>query len=213
MDVDVFVSVGRTTTDEQETLVQAVERCLRERGLRPHTLGRSDWSSAQPLRAIEELMRRCSGTAVIAFERLRIDEGTDLGASGGERALSDERLPTTWNQIEATMAYALGHPLLVLAEEGLLESRYDWMVQWTPLDPDAVDLNPCRGMVEDWKQRVLEFHARRRDAAESQEPVDLAKKSVGDVVGMLRPGQLYALAGSSVTVLGGAFALGAAIGG
>ena len=58
----------------------------------------------------------------------------DLGKPEGANLLENEGLPTVWNQIEAAMAYTLGRPLLVIVEdglvsEGLLEGKYDWIVQ------------------------------------------------------------------------------------
>jgi hypothetical protein len=218
--IDVFLSVGRTSTPEQEAFVGAVERCLLEHGLEPHTLGRNDWSSAQPLQAIRELMERCSGAAVIAFERVRIGDGVDLAGRDDDRKINDTGLPTVWNQIEATMAHVLGLPLLVFAErglrsEGLLESRYDWMVQWVDLDPATLRVNPCLGMVEDWSTRVQKIHESRAGSGppDGLATQDIADKTLAELFGQLKPGQLRALIAGCIAVLGAAFTLGVTIGG
>jgi hypothetical protein len=220
MPVDVFLSVGRTSTPEQEEFVAAVERCLLEQGLQPHTLGRTDWSSAQPLNAIQELMQSCSGVAVIAFERLHIANGVDLAGSDGDRDISDTGLPTIWNQIEATMAHTSGLPLLVFVEqglrsEGLLEPRYDWMVQRVDLDPGTLRTNPCLGMVKDWTKRVLDFHEHKPEPRSSDERAtqDIGEKTLAEILGQLKPGQLRALIAGCIAVLGAAFTLGVTIGG
>jgi hypothetical protein len=215
--IDVFLSVGRTANEEQERFVAAVERCLLEHGLQPHALGRRDWSSVQPLQAVHQLMQRCAGTAVVSFERLHITQGRDVGATSPEGDLADTGLPTVWNQIEATMAYTHGHPLLVFAQdglrsEGLLESRYDWMVQWMELDPDALQRNPCLGMVKDWRERVVTFHESRTAVPQGRD-ADLANRTVAEILGELRPGQLRALIGVCITVLVAAFTLGATLAG
>jgi hypothetical protein len=219
MPVDVFVSVGRASSPEQEAFIAAVERCLLEQGLQPHTLGRTDWSAAQPLRAVQELMQRCSGTAVIAFERLHIDRAVDLAGGDPDVEISDTGLPTVWNQIEATMAHVLGQPLLVFVErglrsEGLLESRYDWMVQWVDLDPATLSTNPCLGMVKDWAERVTAFHEENggtRTVVEANK--DIGEKTIGQLLGELKPGQLRALIAGCVAVLGAVFTLGATLAG
>jgi hypothetical protein len=220
MAVDVFVSVGRISTSEQEEFVAAVERCLLEHGLQPHTLGRTDWSSAQPLAAVQELMRRCSGVAVIAFERLHIANGHDLAGGDRRQDISGAGLPTVWNQIEATMAYLVGLPLLVFVEEGLrseglLESRYDWLVQWVDLDPESLRTNPCLGMIKDWTKRVLDFYEKKRQPRSPGERTtgDIADKTVAEILGQLKPGQLRALIAGCIAVLGAAFTLGVTIGG
>jgi len=118
------------------------------------------------------------------------------------------------------MAHVLGQPLLVFVEqglksEGLLESRYDWMVQWVDLDPAIIQTNPCLGMVKDWTQRVLEFHESKAHAqpVQHQPAENLSEKTVSEILGQLKPGQLRALVLGCITVLGAAFTLGAMIGG
>lgn len=143
MSLDVFISVGRTSTPQQEAFVRAIEDHLRANGLIPRALGRSDWSSEQPLKFVQQLMRECAGTVIIAFERIHIAKGTEKRGSGEEKALEDAKIPTVWNQIEAGMAYERRHPLLVLVEddlreEGLLERGYDWWVQRLPLSANAL---------------------------------------------------------------------------
>lgn len=77
MSVDVYVSVGRTSTSTQEEFVRAMEACLRDHDLRPRTLGRNEWSAGQPIRAIRDRMHECSGAVIIAFERLYVAEGVE----------------------------------------------------------------------------------------------------------------------------------------
>ncbi len=64
------------------------------------------------------------------------------------------------------MAYVLGHPLLVIVEngardEGLLETGYDWYVQRVDLDPATFGKKQFIGVFADWKRRV----GGHRDAA------------------------------------------------
>jgi hypothetical protein len=89
-------------------------------------------------------MQTCSGAVIVAFQRVSAPSAEDLGRADTERLIEPLRLTTIWNQIEASMAYALGLPLLVLAEdglrrEGLLESRYDWSVEWLPIEVEALN--------------------------------------------------------------------------
>jgi hypothetical protein len=209
MPVDVFLSVGRASTDAQERFIEGVERCLLDQDLHPRTLGRNEWSSVQPLQAVRERMEQCSGAAVVAFERTRIGSGTE-----DERDISDEVLPTVWNQIEATMAYSLGKPLLVIGEEGLrseglLESRYDWFVQWLPLKEEALRTPECMGVIEDWKKRVL----REQTSHEAAPPhKDVGDKTIGELLGELRPGQARALVLGIIGVIAAAFSPGVTLG-
>jgi len=144
MAINVFVSLGRTSTPEQEKFVSSIEQYLRDNGLEPRAVGRTAFSSLQPLKFVEQLMHECSGTIIIAFERTHIQEGKERRGSNAEKVIQDVKLPTVWNQIEAVMAYVLDHPLLVIVEhgihsEGLLETGYDWYVQWVKLDTTTLN--------------------------------------------------------------------------
>jgi hypothetical protein len=220
MAIDVFLSVGRTTSPEQEQFVKALEGSLLAHELHPVALGRNEWSSEQPLRAIRERMETCSGSVIVAFERTHIREGVDRGRSESDNLLSERGLPTVWNQIEAAMAHTLGHPLLVIVEdglvsEGLLEARYDWMVQWLPLDPAALETAECRGIIDDWKRRVVATHEQRTPGDE-QAPSDIGDRTIGEIIGELRPGQLRALLIGTATMVtaiaGTAFSVGVRLG-
>ena len=59
---NIFVSVGGTSTNQQEEFVRAVEDRLRSEGPIPHTVGRNTFSADAPLITVTELIQRCSGT-------------------------------------------------------------------------------------------------------------------------------------------------------
>lgn len=97
--MDVFISVGKTATEEQEAFVEAIFKHLRANGLNPRALGRSDWSAEQPLQFIEKLMDQCSGTVIIAFERIFVADGAEHRLGSTPRQLADCKITTPWNQI------------------------------------------------------------------------------------------------------------------
>jgi hypothetical protein len=198
--------VGRTVTDEQEAFVRALEDYLRSQGLIPRAVGRNDFSSMHPLQFIQSLMNECVGTVIIAFERVKVIDGLERRGSSEEKKLSNENLPTVWNQIEAAMAYVLEHPLLVIVEngareEGLLEAGYDWYVQHVNLDPSALGTKEFTGVFADWKKRV---EAR----ASLKRKIDVANLTLGELLMSMKPGQLWAVLGAFGAIVAGAFALG-----
>jgi hypothetical protein len=155
----VFLSVGRTFNDEQEQFVVAVEELLQAHGFKPQTVGRNYFSNQQPLKTVTELMDKCAGAVIVALERTHVREAIDKRGSPAETVLQAINLATVWNQIEAAMAYSLGLPLLVLVEdglrsEGLLETGYDWYVNWVNLKRPVLDSREFLGVFEDWKARV-----------------------------------------------------------
>jgi hypothetical protein len=158
----VFVSVGRTASLRQEMFAREVESFLRERGYTPRTVGRTDFSYQEPLKKIVQVMAECSGTIVIALERFHIHRGTEFRGSDGEIELEEVNLPTVWNQIEATMAYMLGHPLLAIVDaklrsEGLLETGYDWYVKLVDLDPASLSSQEFLKTFHAWENQVAEY--------------------------------------------------------
>lgn len=162
MATKVFLSVGSTFNDQQEQFIIALEKFMESQGLIPQTVGRTYFSSKQPLKAVKDLMDECCGTIVVALERMVIETGVEKRGSPKEKKLADVSLPTVWNQIEAAMAYTYDHPLFMivqesLKDEGLLERGYDWYVKRIPLENSALFDREFMGVFADWKNRVLEF--------------------------------------------------------
>jgi len=202
----IFVSVGATATAEQESFVRLIEDRLRSESLTPKTVGRNTFSADAPLKAITELMERCSGIVVIALERSYFPAGLDKRGGPRQANLIDTRLPTPWNHIEAAMAYTKHLPLLVIVEaglkaEGLLESGYDWYVQTLPLEAIALSSNEFNGVLADWKDKVLEVGTSpAKPRLQGLNPADM---SVLDLVGALRPVQLWSVAIALAGLLAG----------
>ncbi len=173
----VFLSVGRTSNVDQEEFVQAIERYLQMNGMLPQTVGRTYFSSKQPLVAVTELMQDCVGTIVLAYERMFMPEATEKRGSPQEKIWTNVSLPTVWNQIEATIAYTMGHPLLVIVghgtkSEGLLERGYDWYVKWADINGNITSDPEFVGMFADWKKRTEAFSA-QKTSSPSPSIVDL----------------------------------------
>jgi hypothetical protein len=210
LDRDVFLSVGKTSTPEQEAFVRAIEEHLQANGLVPRTAGRSSFSSSQPLQLVSELMEKCHGTVVVAFERTYIETGAERRGSPEMQAIKGSTLPTVWNQIEAAMAYVHNHPLLVLVEhgtksEGLLEKGYDWYVQWCQLDRNVLASREFAGVFADWRRRVEEHASQTPNPvgkAEHQETVP-DKLTLGQIVGSMTPAQMWAVLSAVAVLLAG----------
>lgn len=163
----IFLSIGTTANKLHQQLADTVESYVKMNDLVPQTVGRTYFSSKQPLVAIKELMHECAGSIILAYERTHLVEAVDKRGSENERHLQGLNLPTVWNQIEATMAYTLGHPLLVLAEEGmkyegLLEPNYDWYVMYIKPEENILTSNEFQMVFADWKRRVLAYQAQKQ---------------------------------------------------
>ena len=206
-ELNVFVSVGGTATEQQEMFIRAVEDRLRSEGLIPHTVGRNTFSYDAPLKAVTELLDRCSGTVVIALERTYFASGIEKRGGPKESSLADIRLPTPWNQIEAAMAYSRGHPLMVVVEsglksEGLLERGNDWYVQCVKPDAAALSTTEFNGVLADWKRKLAQ------PAKGVPAPKATSDLTVAELLGGLKPTQLWSVLGALAVLIAGAFALG-----
>jgi hypothetical protein len=198
----VFLSVGTPFNKTQETFISAIEKYLEANELIPQTVGRTYFSSLQPLKAVNELMRECAGTIILALERSYLIEGIERRDSPKQANIKEAKLTTPWNQIEAAMAYVNGHPLLVIVEagiksEGLLEHGYDWFVFEVDSSSPPVDNPMFQGTIADWKKRVIQYAERK---AKPTPPAEVAADStvlpaVPDTinVGHLRRNMLKAL--------------------
>lgn len=211
--MDIFVSVGSGLSSRQEAFVSAVEERLRLLGLNPRTIGRNAWSADAPLQAVTDLMKQCSGAVVLALERFQFAEGVERRGSIREGHLRNVCMPTAWNQIEAAMAYDRGLPLLVVVDEnvrgdGLLEKGNDWYVLELPIDPASLSSAAFAGILENWRNRL---GTQGREEVLRAAPPDLSKMTLAQLIGTLRPAQLWATLGALAVALGAAFALGATL--
>jgi hypothetical protein len=203
----IFVSVGSTASPEQEAFVKAIEDRLQTEGLTPNTVGRTYFTADSPFVGVNNLMAECRGAIVIALERLHFDSGTEKRGSPSELQLSDVKLATPWNQIEAALAYSRKLPLLVIVEDGvrqdgLLERGHDWYVITAKADPLFLSTSEFNGVLAAWKKKLT--------TGTSQKPiVSVGEMTVGELMRALKPEQMWATLGAGGVIVAGAFALGA----
>jgi hypothetical protein len=207
--MNVFVSVGSTSSPGQEAFVRAVEERLRAEGLVPLTVGRNVFTADSPFSAVTKLMESCSGVVVIALERLYIEAGTEKRGGPSQAPIGSIKIATPWNQIEATMGYVRKLPLLVLVEEGvradgLLEKGLDWYVQTVTLDGSSLSTATFNGVLASWKQKMSAPVPKLSLPATSPNEMTVAQ-----LLGALKPAQLWSTLGALAIALAGVFALGA----
>jgi hypothetical protein len=174
MSINVFLSVGRTSTAVQEQFVTALEEHLIANDLSHQTVGRTVYTIKPPLQSITECMRDCNGAIILAFERIYVQNGFEKRGGEEESVLTAAKISTVWNQIEAAIAYMLGLPLLVLVEhgvkqEGLLEKGNEWYVQPITLASTTFSKREFKGIFADWKKHVEEH---QNNSAHRRAPPD-----------------------------------------
>lgn len=205
--MNIFVSVGSTANQTQEDFVSAIEDRLRAEGLNPQTVGRTYFTADSPFSGVNKLMDNCQGVVVVALERIYIDAGTDKRGGPSAKTLMSVKIATPWNHIEAALGYARKLPLLVIVEEGLrqdglLEKGFDWYVISIPADPAKLTTQEFNGVISAWKQKLSA--APPKSAQQS-----LSDMSIAQLLGSLKPTQLWSILAALAAVIGGAFTLGA----
>ncbi|MGD0248070.1 MAG: hypothetical protein ABSB75_03365 [Candidatus Limnocylindrales bacterium] len=204
----VYVSVGSTSNQRQEEFVVELMALLKELDLDPQILGRTRWSADAPLEAIEKVMNDgCQGLLVVAFERWFLKDAIEKRGSPKQREVSGQYMPTPWNHIEAAMAYVKKMPVFVLAEEGfvhegMLEENHDWYIQSLQLDPTELHSDRVIAQLKDWKASMA------GTARTGLTPGDPARMSIRELVGSMRPGELYAAVAAFFAIVAAAFLLG-----
>jgi hypothetical protein len=151
-------------------------------------------------------MRGCAGAIIVAYERIHIEQGTDRRGAPDSVAICDDLLPTVWNQVEATMAYTLGLPLLVIAERGLqsaalLEDKYDWTVQWVDPTPQALTSPGFNGVFTDWKAAVIARPVVASPTAPGPNHTVTNDPSIGQLLAALKPAQAWTAGGAILVAL------------
>lgn len=211
MAIDIFISVGRTFTKQHEEFVSALEDFLRSNGMNPRAVGRNEFAHKNPLKFVDEVMSQCSGTIIIAFERVHVAEGAERRGSPDEQPLHNQNITTAWNQVEAAMAYTHGHSLFVIVEqgcrtEGLLESGYDWYVQRVEMSRDTLTTKAFVGSFMNWKNEIQE-----RLKTKAELPLktgrDIDKMTLGQIFSSLRLSHFLTLIALLIAYTGLVFTL------
>jgi hypothetical protein len=89
-----------------------------------------------------------------------------------------------------------------LKSEGLLERGYDWYVQWVKPEAAALNSNEFNGVLASWKQKMVQTP---KKASLSKTASDL---TVAELIGGLKPVQLWSVLVALAALVAGAFALG-----
>jgi hypothetical protein len=95
-----------------------------------------------------------------------------------------------------------------LRNEGLLERGYDWYVQGVKLEPAALATVEFNGVFSSWRQKVQEKLPSQTGRVDSisKAPQEM---TVGELIGSLKPAQLWSVLAALAAIIAGAFAVGA----
>lgn len=209
----IFISVGGTFHDKQESFVRAIEERLKSENLIPNTVGRNTFSNDSPLKKVFELMDECSGTMIIALERTYFPSGIERRGGLKEASLEEIKFPTPWNQIEAAIAFAKGQPIMIIVEEGLkseglLEKGNDLYIMYVNPEISSLSTPEFNGVLSSWKKKVESYEQSKLNIEIKRNSIDPSTLTIGELLKNLKPADLWKILGALVILLTGAFTLG-----
>jgi hypothetical protein len=158
----IFVSMGTPYAEQYTRFREELDVFLREQcGADARIIGKNEYPVGSPLSKIRDVMRTCHGVIIVAYERKHVAKGTDRRGSTEATSFVDRTYPTPWNHIESAMAYSLDLPIHILCqrgltEEGLIETKMDWYVQYLDIAPGSLNDSAIGGTIRSWvRERVV----------------------------------------------------------
>lgn len=126
MKIPVFVSCPTILNNKQEAIRSLIFEELESLNLEPRSLGRTDYPRDFPLREVFVLGRHCSGGVIMGFSQFETSSGIIKKGTNEEKLINNAILfPSSWNQLEAGLLFALGLPLLIFREDGIEGGIFD----------------------------------------------------------------------------------------
>lgn len=112
--IDVFISRPTWVGKEFREGLEGFLSFLETHDLKPRTIGSTDYPTEVPMDEVIALMDECQCAIILGYPQTYVIRGKikDLEKDNFP-------LPTEWNHIEATLAYAKNMPLLVIHHKGI----------------------------------------------------------------------------------------------
>ncbi len=162
--IPVFVSAPTKLNRDQQLSYDKIITLLDHENLERRALGRSEYPTEYPLKEVYLIARHCSGGMILGYSQsiarqLEIKPGTVE-----PKTLTDIKLPTPWNQLEAGILFSLRLPLMVFREEGASGGVFDNGVSDAFINPLPVgrigkkEEEKIRLSIQTWGGRVRDHY-------------------------------------------------------
>lgn len=188
----VFISMGTPFTEQYSKFRDELESLLRDRcNVNPRIIGKNEYPAGNPLSHIRNVMRECHGIVIVAYERTLIKTGIEKRGGQDAKEINGRTYTTPWNHIESAIAYSLSLPIYVLCqhgltEEGLIESKIDWYVQYVDIVPQALSKPEIVESIRSWiNSRVVPLARKPRMLEAIRGNLKLAEMSPKEVLGLV----------------------------
>lgn len=118
--INIFCSRPTWVAEEFKEGLTGFLAFLGTHGLKPRTIGSTDYPTESPLDEVMRIMDECEGAIILGYPQIYVMKGNIKGVEKNEFPL-----PTEWNHIEATLAYAKKLPLLLIHHKGISRGIFD----------------------------------------------------------------------------------------
>lgn len=154
--VNVFVSCPTWVSKEFEKGRDNFLSFLETFGFSPKTIGSNVYPIECPLDAVIETMKDCQGAIILGYPQIKVDKGYLK-----DKSINSLLLPTEWNHIEASLAYSIGLPLLIIhhkgVERGIFEpgvtSKFIYKIDL--MEADWFLSKNIKGALLTWKNAII----------------------------------------------------------
>ena len=155
----IFLSLPADRTGVQQALVDQVSTLLLEQGLVVDTIPRSEYPPSGQLSEVRRRISGCCGVVIFGFPK-QAKEHLPRSDTASASPIQHPSAPTPWNHMEASIAFALDLPLLVLSPAGLNQGIFDTSLSepflyHLPLESDWSSV-PAKALLSEWTSAVLE---------------------------------------------------------
>ena len=163
MKISVFLSYPQPYLERQQVFIDKVKEYLNTRGIETRTLGVTDYDMMEPLVAIRRLLNESNGLLTIAFRRTHIEKACVKPKSDidgiNEKYVDDEWITSPYCQIEPSMAFQIGLPILIFREKGVIaDGILEKGVAGTYLPEFDLENNIDEYFIKDeWKQIINDW--------------------------------------------------------
>lgn len=118
--IDIFISRPTWIAEEFKEGLTGFLSFLDTHGIKPRTLGCTDYPTESPLDEVITIMDECKGAIILGYPQIYV-----LSSVIKESGKDDLLLPTEWNHIEATLAYIKKMPLLIIHHKGITRGIFE----------------------------------------------------------------------------------------
>nr|WP_321234998.1 hypothetical protein [uncultured Psychroserpens sp.] len=159
--IPVFLSVGTPHNEFQANYINTLKAHFLKYKIDLKTLDDDDWNVLDPLKPVSNRMANCHGCLVLAMERTYIERGVSKRLSKQESKIEHQSFATPWVHIEASMAYQLKLPFIILKEdhlksEGMLDNTLfeGRIVKIDSSNPNELEAYPIKSFTRKWVEDV-----------------------------------------------------------